>query len=402
MPTTIIEVGAAILRSMKWAAALVVALVLAQQIALGGCMNPSATFRGTFKIGLIAPFSGQNSNIGYNMLFAAKLAIKEWNESDRLKGYRIELIAQDDRNEAPMGLAQAKKMILDGDVIGVVGHPSNASALAAGEAYGSAGLTMITTEATADGLSADSFRTTFRLSAADSKVLSDTVRFLTGALKTRRLAIIAEPTLEHVKYADRLYEMTKVDGLSLTFGEPLKPEQTDFSDIARRMSWTTPQTVFFRGDYLSAGSLLNQMRLQRMSSAYLVDMGSVNPLFLKLAGNSADGAYIVSLAPNPTDIPSATAFVQNYRALSGLDPLPSAVLAYDATNIVLTAVERSLKGQEAPSRAGVLASLQDKEPFPGLASAITFDESRSIVDPKVYFYHVAGLRFPGDKQEAGE
>ncbi|MDO8670225.1 MAG: branched-chain amino acid ABC transporter substrate-binding protein [Dehalococcoidia bacterium] len=387
------------MRLQKWAGVVIAMSLLGQQILAAGCANQGATFRGTFKIGLVAPFSGMNSAIGYNMLFAAKLAISEWNDSDRLKGYRIELLAQDDRIEAVAGLTQAKKMSLDYDVLGVVGHPSSASAFAAAAAYSKAGLAMITTEASADTLSTGDYPGVFRLSASDSQVQAETIKFISTTLKAQKLAVVADPQAEHSRFSDQLNEKLLISRMSSIISETLKPDQTDFSGLAQRMAASAPQVVVFKGDYLNAGSLLSQMRLSKVGSAYIADIGSLNALFLKTAGNSAEGSYLIAPALSPTDIPSAAGFVLAYRAISGLDPLPSAALTYDGVNLILTAFERSLNGTPdgaRPDRQSVIQAIGVLRDYPGLSSNITFDQNGGVRGAKVYFYRITGLRFPGE------
>ncbi|MBI2863283.1 MAG: branched-chain amino acid ABC transporter substrate-binding protein [Chloroflexi bacterium] len=387
------------MRLLKWAGAAIAGVLLAQSIFAGGCANLGATFRGTFKIGLVAPFSGANSATGYNMLFAAKLAINQWNETDRLKGYRAELLAQDDRNESLAGLTQARKMALDPDILGVVGHPSSASALAAAAAYGNAGLALITTEASADALAAGDYPAVFRLSASDSQVQTETLRFITTALKAQKLAVVSASSAEDVRFADRLKDKLRTVGLTSFFSQTLKPDQTEFSDLAQRLAVAAPQAVVFKGDYLNAGAFLSQMRLAKFGGAFLADAGSPNALFMKAAGDSAAGSYIVSPAPNPTDIPSAAGFVQAYRAYSGQDPLPSAVLTYDAVNLLLTAIQRGLEGGPVgarPNREAAIQSLRRLRDFPGLSATINFGPNGGNLNSRVYFYRITSSRFPGE------
>ena len=97
--------------------------------------------------------------------------------------------------------------------------------------------------------------------------------------------------------------------------------------------------------------------------------------------------------------PEAAGFVKAFRALSGSDPLPGALLTYDAVNMLLTAVEQGMDGLQGPTRQSVMAKLSSMHDYPGLSSTISFDKTGAASQPKVYFYRITGQRFPGEKQE---
>ena len=69
------------------------------------CLSPlflsacSASTQPVVKIGLVAPFEGRYRPIGYEAIYAARLAIREINARGGINGHRIELVALDDRGE---------------------------------------------------------------------------------------------------------------------------------------------------------------------------------------------------------------------------------------------------------------------------------------------------------------
>ncbi len=74
------------------------------------------------KIGLVAPFEGRYRAIGYEAIYAARLAIREINAAGGVNGARIELIALDDSGDPDMAIEQARKFAIDRQVIAVIGH----------------------------------------------------------------------------------------------------------------------------------------------------------------------------------------------------------------------------------------------------------------------------------------
>jgi len=74
------------------------------------------------KIGLIAPFEGRHRDVGYDVLYSARLAVREINEAGGIGGTRVALVALDDSGSPEFAAATARSLIIDQDVVAVVGH----------------------------------------------------------------------------------------------------------------------------------------------------------------------------------------------------------------------------------------------------------------------------------------
>lgn len=74
------------------------------------------------KIGLVAPFEGEQRNIGYDVLYSARLAVREVNAAGGVNGYRLNLVAYDDSTYPSEAMNVAEALIVDPDVIAVLGH----------------------------------------------------------------------------------------------------------------------------------------------------------------------------------------------------------------------------------------------------------------------------------------
>lgn len=106
----------------------------------------TASTQPVVKIGLVAPFEGRYRPIGYEAIYAARLAIREINARGGINGQRIELVALDDRGEPDRAIIAARQLALDPQVVAVVGHLRPASSDAAMKVYCEAGLPVILIE----------------------------------------------------------------------------------------------------------------------------------------------------------------------------------------------------------------------------------------------------------------
>lgn len=107
-------------------------LLLALGYFLVAC---SASTAPVVKIGLVAPFEGRYRVIGYEAIYAARLAVREINAVGGVGGYRVELFALDDGGDPGLALEQARKLAVDPQVVAVIGHFRAETTDAALDAY---------------------------------------------------------------------------------------------------------------------------------------------------------------------------------------------------------------------------------------------------------------------------
>ena len=107
-------------------------------------MRFRAASQPTVKIGLSAPFEGRYRDLGYEVLYAVRLAVSQRNEAGGMDGrYLVELVALNDFDEPDEAVVQAQKMDVDSGVLGVLGGWSAATAGAAVPEYERLGLALL-------------------------------------------------------------------------------------------------------------------------------------------------------------------------------------------------------------------------------------------------------------------
>jgi ABC-type branched-subunit amino acid transport system substrate-binding protein len=124
-----------------WLCALVAGLALAP-----ACVQVT---RPVVKIGLVAPFEGRDRDVGYEVIYAVRLAVREVNAAGGVAGYTIELTALDDGGDPNQAIEQAHKMAADPAILAVVGHWLDRTTYYAGPVYAEEGLPILATTLTA-------------------------------------------------------------------------------------------------------------------------------------------------------------------------------------------------------------------------------------------------------------
>ncbi len=95
------------------------------------------------KVGLVAPFEGRNRPIGYDVLYSARLAVREINAAGGIGGYRVALVALDDSGDPALAVQTAESLMIDPGVVAVVGHWLPETTNAAAPVYTAAGVTFL-------------------------------------------------------------------------------------------------------------------------------------------------------------------------------------------------------------------------------------------------------------------
>lgn len=74
------------------------------------------------KVGLVGPFEGRDRAVGYDVIYSARLAVRQINEAGGIQGHRLALVALDDGGDPELAAQVAAALVIDPGVIAVVGH----------------------------------------------------------------------------------------------------------------------------------------------------------------------------------------------------------------------------------------------------------------------------------------
>ncbi len=129
----------------------VISLTLLGLVALlaAGC----ASVDPVIKIGLVGPFEGRYRDTGYDAIYSARLAVREANAAGGIGGYRVALVALDDRGDPELAAQAAASLVLDPAVVAVAGHYLPETTAAAQAIYLEGGLPFLITGAPPFGAS---------------------------------------------------------------------------------------------------------------------------------------------------------------------------------------------------------------------------------------------------------
>jgi ABC-type branched-subunit amino acid transport system substrate-binding protein len=336
-------------------------------LLLTACHFPGAV-RPTLKIGLVAPFEGRYRYVGYDVIYAVRLALREANAAGGVGGYSVELVAYDDGGDPAMAFEQARKLAVDPQVVAAIGHFREATTAAALGGYAESGIPLVA-PAVFDPSLTQGEATVYRLGPTGAG--------LAGALLERveggSVALVSDGGPLGAALAERASAI-------------VSPSDANWLPTVLASS---ADALICDADPLRAGEVALALREAGWRGVFLGGPELAAADFSAVAGAAAEGAVFVTPYPFPADVLDAADFVAAYQALGPHVPPPGslALPAYEATWVVLEALRQDIAAHGAPTRAGVAAALATVE-RDGLLGRIAFDSGHNWRAVPLHWYRV--------------
>jgi len=352
--------------------------------------------KGKIKIAVQAPLSGEQAALGEHIKLGAQLAVEETSKAFRALGYDLILVPYDDQAKPEVGVANARNVVADPDVLVLVGHFNSGVALPASEVYKDAMLVMISPANTATEITDRGYPNVNRVCGRDDVQGPVGARFAAQDLKLKTVYIIHDKTLYGQGVADNFRGEAKKLGMTV-LGYDGTEERANFSPMIIPMKAKNPALVYFGGIYHQGGLLLKQMREKGVKADFMGPDGLDSAEMVKIAGASVTGSYYTSVAGPPDAYPETAAFAKKFKARFGKDIESFGMYGYDAALVGIRAVEQTLQssGGKKPSRAEVSAAVRNIKNFKGVTGAIAFDNKGDPVKAKYFVLQFDKQSYPG-------
>jgi ABC-type branched-subunit amino acid transport system substrate-binding protein len=162
--------------------------------------------------------------------------------------------------------------------------------------------------------------------------------------------------------------------------------ETDFKTQLERIMVTNPDAILVWGNAKESALILKQARLIGLKQPVYGSDRMVDPEFLKIAGNLADGIVTTCQFNPDSNNPKLKAFKTNYIKRFGQEPDVFATHAYDGMNLLIEAINKV--GLNRVLIRDVLTDRKTFQGYEGVTGKIELDQSwneiRDIFMAKVY------------------
>ena len=352
--------------------------------------------KGKIKIAVQAPLSGEQAALGEHIKLGAQLAVEESVKAFKALGYDLELVPQDDQAKPEVGVANARNMVADPDVLVIVGHFNSGVALPASEVYKDAMLAMISPANTATEITDRGYPNVNRVCGRDDVQGPVGARFAAQELKAKSVYIIHDKTLYGQGVADNFRNEAKKLGINV-MGYEGTEERANFGPMIIPLKAKNPALVYFGGIYHQGGLLLKQLREKGVNAKFMGPDGLDSAEMAKIAGSSVVGSYYTSVAGPPDAYPETAAFAKKYKQRFGKEVEAFGLYGYDATLVGIKAMEQWIQANpgKKPTRADVSMAVRKIKNFKGVTGPIEFDNKGDPVKAKYFVLQFDKQAYPG-------
>jgi branched-chain amino acid transport system substrate-binding protein len=353
-------------------------------LLLAGCDKESKTI----KVAVQMPLSGPLSVMGVCQKNSTQIAVEELSEPLKKMGFKVELAAYDDQANPDTGVANAKAIIGDPSIMGVVAHWNSGVYIPSSEVYKSVDLAAIS-----PGCSNP--KVTDRMLSDVNRVCGrDDVQGAVGAQFAADQGFKSVYVLHDKQtYGQGIAEYFKKEceehGIRV-IGFAGSEEKANFDAILTPIIAAKPDCLYFGGQFDQGAVLFRQARQKGYKGAFLSDDAFDSPDAGKIGGeflSQAGGTYFSTLSGPPSLYPDAAKFVATFKTKFGDTIQPYAPQAYDCAAILLKAIEIASEKNNGklPERAEVSKAVRDLKDYHGLRATYNFNQKG---DPAVSRYFI--------------
>ena len=321
------------------------------------------------KIGFLGGVSGRVADLGIAGRNGALLAVEMRNKAGGLNGRTVELLVEDDQQDAEQAKAAVQRLI-DQKVEAIVGPMTSMVAMATVATVNQAKVVMMSPTVSTQELShiddyffrVISSTAEYAHKSADYQAIHQGIRRVAAAYDLRNAAY-SESWLKEYKKALAAHGGEVVLTESCYSGDDV-----NFATLVESLLKVKPDAVLVIANSLDAAMLAQQVRKRDQHVHIATSEWAATERLSELGGNAVEGVMIAQFMDRDSNNPSFLAFRQAYIDRFSMEPGFGGVTAFDATNVVLTALAAKEKSQTLKQ------AILSQGIFVGVQSEIRFDK----------------------------
>ena len=231
--------------------------------------QPAQDTQGSYKIGVMAPLTGDAASVGLPIQKALKIAFDEVNAKGGVNGKKLEPIYEDSKCNPKDGNAAAQKLISVDNVKVIIGGVCSGETLGAAPITEANKVLLISPSATSPDITkAGDF--VFRTAPSDAYAGAVASDYAFNELNSRKAAIISENT-DYAQGLKRVFAENFVKlGGEIVADETYNPEDADFRTQVTKVKAAGPNVIYIVPQTPPKGILLIKQIREAGVTAQLV------------------------------------------------------------------------------------------------------------------------------------
>ena len=322
------------------------------------------------KIGFLGGVSGRVADLGIAGRNGALLAVEMRNQAGGLNGRTVELLVEDDQQDVLQAKAAVQRLI-DQKVEAIVGPMTSMVAMATVPIINQARIVMMSpTVSTQDLSNRDDYF--LRVISSTAEYAHKSADYHASQQGIRRVAVAYD--LRNKAYSESWLKAYR-KAFAAHGGEVILDEyyysgdDVNFATLAESLLKVKPDAVLVIANSLDTAVLAQQVRKHDQHVHIATSEWAATERLSELGGSAVEGMMIAQFLDRESNNPSYLAFRQAYIDRFSMEPGFGGVTAFDATNVVLTALAGKDKNQTLKQ------AILSQGSFVGVQSEILFDKT---------------------------
>lgn len=323
-----------------------------------------------------------------------EMAVDEVNKAGGINGRQVELITEDEKDSPAAAVNAVQKLINVDKVIAMVGPMTSGDVMASGKTAEEAKVVLITPTATTPKLSGYG-QYVYRGCSRIDKQAEVLTAYVAKHWKPKTVGILFSNEPYGKGCAELFTKFFEKNGIKVVATESFMRGSRDFKAQLTKIKAANPDILFIPGYTPETAPAAAQARQLGMNQKILGVYGDMDPVYIELAGPTAEGHVIGVEYDEGYNTPKNQAFKKNYEALvkKNNDPynIMFAALSYDAASMVLEGMKKN-----GPTADGIKKYLDNVKDFDGVTGKLSFNKDHDVVragTEGVYIVEVKGGKY---------
>jgi len=333
----------------------------------------------TIKMGLLVPLTGPAAADGTSALYSVQIALDQVNKDGGVLGKQVELVYYDDRADAKEAVALAYKLIEQDKIAAFVAGSYSLPTRAVAPIFQEERIPLVAAYAIHPDVTTAGdfcFRNGF-LGFVEGKAAGYASHKLLGA-KTVALLTSDNDFGRTLVTGFKEYADKYAPDLKIVSEQAYPFSEKDYKPYLSKIKELNPDVIFASGYYFQTGPLLRQASELGIESKILGEEGADSPKLVEIAGEAAEGFYIVTNFDRDDPRPVVQNFLKEFRGRHKFEPDMVGASAYDAFMIIVNAMRTAGTTDGKPVRDAIAATVG----YDGLTGVMGgFDEIGEVVKP---------------------
>lgn len=335
----------------------------------------------TIKIGFNIELTGDIPKVGESSKFAAEMLKEDINKAGGLqvgnKKYKLEFVYEDNEAKAESAVTAALKLIEKDEILAMVGPNSSKQAVPAGQVANDNQTVMVTPWSTNPDTTKDR-PWVFRAAFLDPFQGPVAVNFAVEQFKAKTSAVLYDLENDYSKGLAEIFrsEFEKKMGKgTIKAFESHGTKDQDFSAQLTKIVAAKPDFIFVPDNYNQVALIIKQARQLGYKGPFMGSDSWGSSELMTLCGDVCKGQFFSTHYAAAGATGATKEFIDRYNKKYGYVPDDVAALTWDATRIVLKAVQdtKGLSGKLKKDRKAIREAMAAIPSFEGITGSMKFD-----------------------------